>query len=105
MSVTASHPYSELLHLCLKVAVALVSVGVVIATLSRPSSNMTATGDVSRYAIGVLMLIASLVCTGLLGMLQERTYRTYGPCWKEGVFYTVRQGHSNLAVLILTDGL
>lgn len=36
------------------------------------------------------MLIVSLVCTGLYGALQERTYSTYGPCWRESVFYTVR---------------
>jgi hypothetical protein len=36
------------------------------------------------------MLVASLVCTGVYGALQERTYGTYGPCWREGLFYTVR---------------
>lgn len=35
------------------------------------------------------MLVISLFCTALLGLLQERTYKKYGPCWKEGVFYTV----------------
>lgn len=35
------------------------------------------------------MLTFSLLLTGALGMLQERTYSRYGPCWKEGVFYTV----------------
>jgi UDP-xylose/UDP-N-acetylglucosamine transporter B4 len=34
------------------------------------------------------MLVASLLLTGLMGLLQEKTYRKYGPCWKEGVFYT-----------------
>ncbi|KAI9464542.1 UAA transporter [Lactarius psammicola] len=77
-------------------AVAVVSFGVVIATLSRPrsdssaqpsSSASTPAADASRYAIGVAMLLTSLVCTGVHGALQERTYSTYGPHWREGVFY------------------
>lgn len=36
------------------------------------------------------MLLASLVCTGVHGALQERTYSTYGPYWRESIFYTVR---------------
>ncbi|KAI0065642.1 UAA transporter [Artomyces pyxidatus] len=71
------------------IAVSLVSLGVIIATLYRPSSpSRSSTGDLSRYAVGVTMLTASLVCTGILGILQERTYQKYGPCWQEGVFYT-----------------
>ncbi|KAI8996380.1 UAA transporter [Trametes punicea] len=71
-------------------AVAFVSAGVVLATLSRPSTS-NASGnppDIGRYTIGVVMLTVSLLLTGILGVLQERTYTTYGPHWKEGVFYT-----------------
>ncbi|THH32382.1 hypothetical protein EUX98_g1797 [Antrodiella citrinella] len=34
------------------------------------------------------MLTLSLLLTGVLGMLQEVTYKKYGPHWKEGLFYT-----------------
>lgn len=34
-------------------------------------------------------MVLSLLLSGLLGMLQEKTYRAYGPVWKEGLFYTV----------------
>ncbi|KAF9779173.1 UAA transporter [Thelephora terrestris] len=69
-------------------AVLLVSIGVSIASISTASSNTSMT-DLSRtYVYGILMLIASLFATAILGILQERTYRTYGPCWREGVFYT-----------------
>ncbi|OCH91010.1 UAA transporter [Obba rivulosa] len=70
-------------------AVIFVSVGVVVVTLSRPSSTH-ASDPLSpwRYSLGVLMLTVSLLLTGVLGMLQELTYSRYGPCWKEGVFYT-----------------
>ncbi|KIK00045.1 hypothetical protein K443DRAFT_132839 [Laccaria amethystina LaAM-08-1] len=80
------------------VSVGIVTAGVVLATLSRTSSPTKATEtstfvldhaeELRKYAIGVSMLVVSLICTGFLGLLQERTYRKYGPCWKEGVFYT-----------------
>ncbi|KAI0731225.1 UAA-domain-containing protein [Earliella scabrosa] len=70
-------------------AVAFVSAGVVLATLSRPSSTKVSDDvDIGRYTIGVAMLTFSLLLTGILGVLQERTYTKYGPHWKEGVFYT-----------------
>ncbi|KAI0763779.1 UAA transporter family-domain-containing protein [Trametes elegans] len=71
-------------------AVAFVSAGVVLATLSRPSTPKSSDSppDIGRYTIGVAMLTVSLVLTGILGVLQERTYTKYGPHWKEGVFYT-----------------
>ena len=65
-------------------------------TLSRTNpgensqtSKVIGTADLWRYSLGIGMLTVSLLCTGLLGVLQERTYQKYGPCWKEGVFYTV----------------
>lgn len=96
-----------------KIAVAIVSSGVIIATLFRPRTELpititrdpgttknhtsttdtdTAAGtvDTSRYTLGIAMLLASLVCTGIHGALQERTYSTYGPHWRESIFYTVR---------------
>ncbi|KAH9840108.1 UAA transporter [Rhodofomes roseus] len=73
-------------------AVVVVTVGVLLATTSRPSSSSTTeTSDPRadmKYALGVLMMTVSLFLTGALGLLQERTYSVYGPYWKEGVFYT-----------------
>ncbi|KAI1796586.1 UAA-domain-containing protein [Ganoderma leucocontextum] len=71
-------------------AVSFVSTGVILATLSRPSSSKSADVpmDVGKYTVGVTMLIFSLFLTATLGVLQERTYTQYGPHWKEGVFYT-----------------
>lgn len=89
------HIVQTLMHamLILQISVTLVSVGVVLATLSRPSSSkfapLQSAEDIRRYAIGVGMLVLSVVLTGFMGLLQERTYKKYGPCWKEGVFYTV----------------
>ncbi|KAI0331479.1 UAA-domain-containing protein [Cubamyces sp. BRFM 1775] len=71
-------------------AVAFVSAGVVLATLARPAPKASSddSPDVGRYTIGVVMLTVSLLLTGILGVVQERTYTKYGPHWKEGVFYT-----------------
>lgn len=77
------------------ISIAVVTIGVTLATLSRPSSSESTwkvsprtPQELRTYTIGIVMLIVSLFCTGLLGLLQEETYRKYGPCWKEGVFYT-----------------
>ncbi|KAJ7644350.1 UAA transporter [Roridomyces roridus] len=99
------------------VSVIIVSAGVILATLARPTSApkkqsaVMTEDDVHTYTIGISMLVTSLVLSGFLGLLQERTYKKYGPCWKEGVFYThflslpvflflikdVRQGLSSLS--------
>lgn len=47
--------------------------------------------DASLYLIGVGLLVVSLVLSGILGTLQERIFQTYGPHWRESVFYTVRK--------------
>ncbi|KAG8923678.1 golgi uridine diphosphate-N- acetylglucosamine transporter [Tulasnella sp. 418] len=69
-----------------------VTVGVLVATLSKPSSGRSSTEevkDVYLYAIGVGMLAIATVLASTLGMLQERTYSKYGAhTWREGVFYT-----------------
>jgi len=79
-----------------QISIIIVTVGVILATLSRPSSSKNnwsvsarTPEELQAYTIGIVMLIVSLFCTGFLGLLQEETYRKYGPCWKEGIFYTV----------------
>ncbi|THU89634.1 UAA transporter [Dendrothele bispora CBS 962.96] len=73
-------------------SVIMVTIGVVVATLSKSSSSTKASSkeaeDMYQYTIGIIMLVLSLVLSGILGILQEKTYKKYGPCWKEGVFYT-----------------
>ncbi|KAI0343167.1 UAA-domain-containing protein [Trametopsis cervina] len=69
-------------------AVLLVTLGVIVATTSRPTASNNSSIDVSQYTTGVIMLTVSLGLTGVLGLLQERAYTIYGPCWQEGVFYT-----------------
>ena len=74
-------------------SVFIVTLGVILATTSRPMPSSSATADedhFAEYTLGITMLTLSLFLTGMLGLLQERTYAKYGPCWREGVFYTVR---------------
>lgn len=88
-SIFLKKRYSPLQIFC----VALVSAGVVIATVSRPSASskshsVLSSESLRQYMMGIGMLVISLFLTGFLGVLQERTYTKYGPCWREGVFYT-----------------
>ena len=84
-------------------SVLFVTGGVVMATLARPESknHMPKAYDPDEYLRGVGMLTASLFLTGLLGYLQESTFKQYGPCWRESVFYTVRPTSPNTGSLSL----
>ncbi|KAG6837613.1 hypothetical protein H0H93_006134 [Arthromyces matolae] len=76
-------------------SVVAVSVGVILATLSKPKdatstkSTFHSSEDLKKYMIGVTMLITSLILTAFLGMLQEKTYKKYGPCWKEASIFSI----------------
>jgi UDP-xylose/UDP-N-acetylglucosamine transporter B4 len=77
-----------------QLAIMLVTAGVTLVTLSKSSGSTSSAKtltaeETTKYFIGIGMMSISLFCTGLLGLLQERTYTKYGPCWREGVFYTV----------------
>ncbi|KAG8849159.1 golgi uridine diphosphate-N- acetylglucosamine transporter [Serendipita sp. 411] len=72
-------------------AVIMVSCGVCIATLSRPTSRTSMQDDYDpvAYVKGIFVMALSLILSGILGTLQEKTFRQYGSfVWKEGLFYT-----------------
>ncbi|KAJ3794200.1 UAA transporter [Lentinula aff. detonsa] len=73
------------------ISVLVVSSGAALATLSKTSTASSTVDlvDMQRYGLGIVMIVTSLLLTGILGLLQEQTYKEYGPFWKEGVFYTV----------------
>jgi solute carrier family 35 (UDP-xylose/UDP-N-acetylglucosamine transporter), member B4 len=75
-------------------SVLVVTAGVILSALSRPSASDSGPADPTEYLIGITMLVASLFLSGWLGMMQEQTYAKYGPHWKEGVFYTVTNDHA-----------
>ncbi|EKM50367.1 uncharacterized protein PHACADRAFT_263628, partial [Phanerochaete carnosa HHB-10118-sp] len=73
-------------------SVVVVTIGVMLATIPTPSKSATqdthSNINLTEYTLGIIMLTASLLMTGVLGMLQERTYTLHGPHWQEGLFYT-----------------
>lgn len=95
LSDTSLTSSKQLILLCtIQISVLVVSFGAILATLSKSSvaSSTADPVDTQRYALGIAMIVTSLLLTGILGVLQEQTYKKYGPCWKEGVFYTVNIG-------------
>ena len=71
-------------------SVLLVTVGVAVATLSSAGGASDAgAGNSFEYGIGVLLLSAALVSSGVMGIFQERTFRRYGrDHWHESLFYS-----------------
>ena len=91
-------------------SVVIVTSGVVLVTLSRsPTSNdsgkpiLISSEDARKYFLGIIMMTVSLICTGVLGIMQERTYKIYGPCWREGLFYTVCNELKSIALYLCFD--
>ncbi|KAJ2789664.1 golgi uridine diphosphate-N- acetylglucosamine transporter [Coemansia helicoidea] len=70
-------------------AVAMVSAGVVVATLASVGGGTAAAGGAwaGGSAVGVALLSLGVVLAALLGLYQEHTYRRYGKHWREGLFY------------------
>ena len=77
----------------------LVTLGVISTTLSaankpKPGMNTNSVpgvGDIYQYFTGIALLSAALVLSGLLGIVQDRTYSKFrgsgNTPWKESMFY------------------
>ena len=75
-------------------SVLVVTAGVALTTLSAStrSSTTTTNGTVYTYATGITVLSLALLLSGLLGLVQDWTYTTYGrtssnKSWQESMFY------------------
>jgi hypothetical protein len=76
-------------------SILLVTVGIATATLSAAIakgranvSTSSATTHYLDYTIGIGLLFLALVLSSMLGLAQERTYKTFGKAdWQEGLFY------------------
>jgi len=75
-------------------SVMLVTAGVVLTTLSASTSTAaTAPTETYSYATGITILSLALLLSGLLGLVQDWTYTTYGRTttsskpWRESMFY------------------
>ncbi|CAO1621625.1 unnamed protein product [Parajaminaea phylloscopi] len=77
-------------------SVMLVTVGVIVATLSTsPSPKSASSGkssdatEVSRYFMGIILLLVALILSALMGIWQELTFSKYGRNnWQESIFYS-----------------
>ena len=81
------------------VSVALVTLGVVITTLSgakKPkhginTNSASNVGDIYQYLTGIGLLSVALILSGLLGVVQDRTYSKFrrggDAPWEESMFY------------------
>ena len=78
---------------------ALVTLGVILTTLSgakKPTPKINATsipkvGDLYQYLTGIALLSVALILSGLLGVVQDRTYSKFrrggNTPWEESMFY------------------
>ncbi|UZJ55832.1 hypothetical protein CBS101457_005152 [Exobasidium rhododendri] len=76
------------------VSVMLVTGGVIASTLATtPDSSSSSTSSADgpsalTYFMGILLLLAALVLSALMGLYQESTFAEYGSeHWQEGLFY------------------
>ncbi|KAJ2370404.1 golgi uridine diphosphate-N- acetylglucosamine transporter [Coemansia sp. RSA 2607] len=72
------------------VAVVMVSVGVVVATLASVGDRGQGSRDgrtANESVIGIAFLTVGVFLAAMLGLYQETTYRKYGKHWQEGLFY------------------
>lgn len=76
-------------------SVLVVTAGVALTTLSASTRSSTTTTDSTAYtyATGITILSLALLLSGLLGLVQDWTYTTYGRStssnkrWQESMFY------------------
>ncbi|KAI0839006.1 UAA transporter family-domain-containing protein [Hypoxylon sp. FL0890] len=66
------------------VAVLLLTVGVVTAAWSDAQSK----ANVPKFSTGLAVLLIAQILSAIMGLYTEETYRTYGPHWKENLFYS-----------------
>ena len=77
----------------------LVTLGVILTTLSGArkhspginTNSVPGAGDLYQYLTGIALLSVALVLSGLLGVVQDRTYSKFrrggNPPWEESMFY------------------
>lgn len=71
-------------------AVALLTCGVIISTTSgdSASSHTDAPAAYGGFALGVSSMILAQLMASAMGLYLERTFRKYGPSWRETLFFT-----------------
>ncbi|KAL2756109.1 hypothetical protein ACRALDRAFT_1063902 [Sodiomyces alcalophilus JCM 7366] len=83
------------------IAVFLLTVGVIIAAWSDSEDkdveraagqvvleNMDTQSSKPSFSTGLVILFVAQILSAIMGLYTEETYRTYGPQWKENLFYS-----------------
>ncbi|KAK6865806.1 udp-n-acetylglucosamine transporter yea4 protein [Apiospora arundinis] len=73
------------------VAVLLLTVGVIMAAWSdaqTKDTNGDAHNSAPSFGTGLVILFVAQVMSAIMGLYTEETYKTYGPHWKENLFYS-----------------
>lgn len=73
------------------VSVALITVGIILATLASatPSTDASPAPPLPEFLVGVSLLLFALLASARLGLYQEQLFRTHGKHAREAVFYQV----------------
>ncbi|KAL5606164.1 uncharacterized protein BROUX77_003357 [Berkeleyomyces rouxiae] len=71
-------------------AVLFLTVGVITAAYSDAQSKGKADGasGQSEVSMGLVILFVAQVLSAIMGIYTEETYKTYGPQWRENLFYS-----------------
>ncbi|ROW11485.1 hypothetical protein VMCG_01398 [Cytospora schulzeri] len=72
-------------------AVMLLTIGVITAAWSDAQTKGSAgekAGSTQSFNTGLAILFIAQVLSAIMGLYTEETYRTYGPHWKENLFYS-----------------
>jgi UDP-xylose/UDP-N-acetylglucosamine transporter B4 len=65
----------------------LIKIGVILSTIGSSSSKSSEIEDSLQFAIGLGVLVLTLILSCFMGQYQQITYAKYGKHWKEGLFY------------------
>ncbi|KAH8905497.1 UAA-domain-containing protein [Coniochaeta sp. PMI_546] len=91
-TIVAGYLYGKRYSRIQVVAVLLLTVGVVMAAWSDAQAKGT-TKEVHHdgaksFTTGLVILFVAQSLSAIMGLYTEETYRTYGPQWKENLFYS-----------------
>ncbi|CAL3967020.1 hypothetical protein PZA11_003450 [Diplocarpon coronariae] len=71
-------------------AVTLLTIGVIIAAWSDQQSkkDVVTSQELPPFSTGLAILFIAQVLSAIMGLYTEETYKSYGPHWKENLFYS-----------------
>ncbi|KAL2887395.1 UDP-N-acetylglucosamine transporter slc35b4 [Ceratocystis lukuohia] len=89
-TITAGYLWGKRYSRIQVAAVLFLTVGVITAAYSDAQSKGKAEGSSghSEFSMGLVILFVAQVLSAIMGIYTEETYKTYGPQWRENLFYS-----------------